>query len=425
MMSGPQVPASTTTQGRTIWVGGVEPWMNEAFISKAFGIVAAIDTVKVVRDKHSSFTPAGFAFIQFQEHAAAKAFVDRLDGNLFVSADGHRFKVNWAAYGIGEHKSSDVGASSIYVGNLDYHITDTQLLKVFTQRYSSAVSAKVSMDPHLNISRGYGFVRFRDAREAEEALVTMQGIQVAGKYMKIRRAEAYKRPTHFAGTKDFGAGPAAPPPPPNSAPTAPGHSIVIGGLYPGLSDYDVACQFGIFGCVYRAWANQERGVTVVEFRDRISAELAVQHLHEKTGVPAALADVCEHVRDANWGTGTREQAACQVQSYLKEQLDVVTSQPSKQHFHILLQDPLFVALFEEQLAAARGRSAAPWDAAAEAASAALLKMSWLLTDQPDLFAAQLDVNRMNGAAMPSVNSPGAFARGHFGLPESMRLAGLY
>ena len=43
--------AGAQTQSRTLWIGDVEPWMNEHHIAQQFNQIATVTSVKLIRDK--------------------------------------------------------------------------------------------------------------------------------------------------------------------------------------------------------------------------------------------------------------------------------------------------------------------------------------------------------------------------------------
>jgi RNA recognition motif-containing protein len=80
----------------TLWMGELEPWMDESFIKGVF-LSAAAETVnvKVIRDKNSG--NAGYCFVEFASaEAATKALT--LNGTA-VPNSTRQFKLNWASGG--------------------------------------------------------------------------------------------------------------------------------------------------------------------------------------------------------------------------------------------------------------------------------------------------------------------------------------
>lgn len=53
-----------TQETKTLWVGDIENWMDEGYISNMFNKVGAVSSVKIIRDK-SSGAPMGYGFVEF------------------------------------------------------------------------------------------------------------------------------------------------------------------------------------------------------------------------------------------------------------------------------------------------------------------------------------------------------------------------
>lgn len=82
-------------------------------------------------------------------------------------------------------------AKRLYVGNLPYSMTDTELQEVFA-RVGTVVDATVVMDRETGRSRGFGFVEMSDDAAADAALQQLNGAQVGGRTLRV--AEANPRP---------------------------------------------------------------------------------------------------------------------------------------------------------------------------------------------------------------------------------------
>ncbi|KNB42999.1 hypothetical protein JH06_3638 [Blastocystis sp. subtype 4] len=52
--------------------------------------------------------------------------------------------------------------------------------------FGTVISAKVIRDRTTGASKGYGFVNFRDAREAEKAIAAMNGKKVDGRELTVQ-----------------------------------------------------------------------------------------------------------------------------------------------------------------------------------------------------------------------------------------------
>ncbi|PQE20055.1 mRNA binding post-transcriptional regulator protein [Rutstroemia sp. NJR-2017a BVV2] len=186
----------------TLWMGELEPWIDENFIRSVwFGMGEQVN-VKMIRDKFSG--NAGYCFIDFSTPAAAAKALS-LNGSMIPNTS-RPFKLNWASGGGLADRRDDRGPEfSIFVGDLGPEVNEYVLVSLFQARFPSCKSAKIMTDPISGMSRGYGFVRFAEEGDQQRALTEMQGVYCGNRPMRISTAT----PKNKSG----GAGPAGMPMP--------------------------------------------------------------------------------------------------------------------------------------------------------------------------------------------------------------------
>jgi len=77
---------------------------------------------------------------------------------------------------------------NIYVGNLSYDLSETQLEEFFNQ-YGEVSSVKIITDHDTGRSKGFGFVEMSDKNEAENAISELDGKDVLGRNLKVNPAK--------------------------------------------------------------------------------------------------------------------------------------------------------------------------------------------------------------------------------------------
>jgi RNA recognition motif-containing protein len=82
--------------------------------------------------------------------------------------------------------------TKIFVGNLAYAVTETQLQQLF-ERQGTVKSAKVVCDKITGRSRGYGFVEMSSEDEARRAIETLNGTQFEGRTLIVNSAHPQER----------------------------------------------------------------------------------------------------------------------------------------------------------------------------------------------------------------------------------------
>ncbi len=75
----------------------------------------------------------------------------------------------------------------LYVGNLGWGVTETQLQELFTP-YGTVVSAQVIMDRDTGRSKGFGFVEMGTDEQAQAAIAGMHGQMVDGRSLTVNEA---------------------------------------------------------------------------------------------------------------------------------------------------------------------------------------------------------------------------------------------
>lgn len=85
----------------------------------------------------------------------------------------------------------------LYVGNLIYAVTDSELREMF-EEHGQVRSAQVVMDRDTGRSKGFGFVEMGDDQEARTAITALHGRDMGGRAMTVNEArpkEAGGRPS--------------------------------------------------------------------------------------------------------------------------------------------------------------------------------------------------------------------------------------
>ena len=75
----------------------------------------------------------------------------------------------------------------LYVGNLAYGVTDSQLEQLFAA-HGAVQSAQVIMDRDTGRSKGFGFVEMSSSAEAESAISALNGVEKDGRAMTVNEA---------------------------------------------------------------------------------------------------------------------------------------------------------------------------------------------------------------------------------------------
>ncbi|CAG8799504.1 46189_t:CDS:10, partial [Gigaspora margarita] len=264
----------------TLWMGELEPWMDESYIRQIWYQLGENVNVKFIRDKFTGAN-AGYCFVDFVSNAAAVKALSTVNGTL-IPGTSRVFKLNWASGGGLTDRKDDRGPEfSIFVGDLGPEVTEWMLVSVFQQRYPTCKSAKIMTDPMTGMSRGYGFVRFADEAEQQRALLEMQGSFCGNRPMRISTATP-KNKSGLPGT--FYQQPSQQAPILNQYNDPNNTTVFVGGLS-GVNSEEELRRFVInimynlgFGEITYVKIPPGKGCGFVQFVHRQSAEMAINQM---------------------------------------------------------------------------------------------------------------------------------------------------
>ena len=160
----------------TLWMGGIESWMNEEIIMKSFldcGIKPS--SIKMIKDKRLNLI-RNYCFINFDNMIEANKALIQLNGKKLPNANIN-FKLNWA-------NQNCEGNLNLYVGNLNPEIDDIELYNLFKERYPSVHHASIITDK--GISKGYGFIHFSEKEDYDKCLKEMDGYIFHKNALKVK-----------------------------------------------------------------------------------------------------------------------------------------------------------------------------------------------------------------------------------------------
>ena len=83
-------------------------------------------------------------------------------------------------------------SNKLFVGGLSWDTNDSSLMAAFST-HGDVTEAKVITDRDTGRSRGFGFVTFRDASEANAAISALDGTQLDGRAIRVNMAQEKSR----------------------------------------------------------------------------------------------------------------------------------------------------------------------------------------------------------------------------------------
>jgi RNA recognition motif-containing protein len=88
--------------------------------------------------------------------------------------------------------------NKLYVGNLSYNVTASQLEELFGQ-HGTIQSAEVISDRDTGRSKGFGFVEMGSDEEAQAAITALNGTQMDGRALTVNEAKPRAERPHGGG----------------------------------------------------------------------------------------------------------------------------------------------------------------------------------------------------------------------------------
>ncbi|XP_015747271.1 PREDICTED: RNA-binding protein 39-like isoform X1 [Acropora digitifera] len=159
----------------------IRPRDLEEFFSK----VGQVADVRIISDRNSRRSK-GIAYVEFTDRSAVPLAIN-LSGQKLLGAPimvmPTQAEKNRAA-AEAERLKNPPGPTRLYVGSLHFNITE-QMIKAIFEPFGTVESVQLIYDSETGRSKGYGFLQFKEAEAARQAMDQMNGFELAGRPMKV------------------------------------------------------------------------------------------------------------------------------------------------------------------------------------------------------------------------------------------------
>ncbi|XP_062189222.1 RNA-binding protein CP33, chloroplastic-like [Phragmites australis] len=175
-----------------LFVGNLPYSFTSDELSQAFSEAGRVDDAQIIYDKVTNRS-RGFAFVTMATAEEAAKGIQMFDGALL---GGRTARVNYPEVPRGGASKSvtmggrrrDDGTHKIYAGNLGWGVRADVLRAVF-EGQPGLLDARVIFERETSRSRGFGFVSFRTAEDAQAALEALDGVELEGRPLRLSLAE--------------------------------------------------------------------------------------------------------------------------------------------------------------------------------------------------------------------------------------------
>ncbi|KAH3668097.1 hypothetical protein OGAPHI_001851 [Ogataea philodendri] len=289
----PENPANTVPS-RTLWMGDIEPWWDEEFITQVWGATNKRVQVKVIKPRQNSMVQqlahSGYCFVEFETPEDAKDAL-KLNGTVIPNTTDKLFRLNWASAATLNSQIAQTPEYSLFVGDLSPATTEAHLLALFQTHFSTVKTVRVMTDPATGLSRCFGFVRFSSDEDRQKALAEMNGKWLDGRLIRVALAtpkhqnQPFRKHHQHPLELDPYQNPGLPPmgyyaaPQPATAFADPNNTTVfVGGLASNISEGTLFSLFEPYGEVVHVKVPPGKGCGFVKFTQRVDAERAIEQL---------------------------------------------------------------------------------------------------------------------------------------------------
>ncbi|KAG9066797.1 Protein phosphatase PP2A regulatory subunit B [Linnemannia hyalina] len=252
------VPAAAPTASASLYIGELDPSVNEAMLFEMFNSVGPVASIRVCRDAVTRRS-LGYAYVNFHNVADGERALETLNYTLIKN---RACRIMWSQRDPALRKT---GTGNIFIKNLDASIDNKALHDTFSA-FGNILSCKVATEEGQ--SKGYGFVHYETHEAAENAIKHVNGMLLNDKKVyvghhiakKERQSKVEEMKANFT-------------------------NVYIKNLDPEVTQEEVEVLFTKFGpvtsCVVSTDENgRSKGFGFINFENHEDAKRAVDELHD-------------------------------------------------------------------------------------------------------------------------------------------------
>lgn len=189
-------------------MSSLHPKVDERDLFEFFSAVGRVTDIRLIRDQRTRKSK-GLCYIEFAEKtsvADALSLNGQPIGSISVRIERTQAEKN--------HKAEAAGGAALrlLVGGLHFAVTDRDLALIFGE-VGTLDFVDLQRDPATKKSLGFGFVQYQKAIDAKTALLNLDGLEIAGRALKVRLADDAKAASASPAPVVVGPAPTQPPMP--------------------------------------------------------------------------------------------------------------------------------------------------------------------------------------------------------------------
>ncbi|KAF9946122.1 Protein phosphatase PP2A regulatory subunit B, partial [Modicella reniformis] len=252
------IPTTAPTSSASLYIGELDPSVNEAMLFELFNSVGPVASIRVCRDAVTRRS-LGYAYINFHNVADGERALEALNYTLIKNRP---CRIMWSQRDPALRKT---GTGNIFIKNLDISIDNKALHDTFSA-FGNILSCKVATEE--GASKGYGFVHYETHEAAENAIKHVNGMLLNDKKVYVGHHIARKeRQSKVEEMKSKFT------------------NIYIKNLDPEVTEEEVDVLFSNYGAITSCYIatdehNRSKGFAFVNFENHHDAQHAVDSLHD-------------------------------------------------------------------------------------------------------------------------------------------------
>ncbi|KAL0555480.1 hypothetical protein IC582_009427 [Cucumis melo] len=176
-----------------LFVGNLPFSVDSAQLAGLFESAGQVERVEVIYDKTTGKS-RGFGFVTMSTVDEVEAAAQQFNG---YELDGRSLRVNYgpppkrddSPFRGSRNASSFDNRNRVHVSNLAWGVDDLTLENLFREQ-GNVLEAKVVYDRDSGRSRGFGFVTYNSAEEVNNAIQSLNGVDLVGRSIRVTQAEA-------------------------------------------------------------------------------------------------------------------------------------------------------------------------------------------------------------------------------------------
>jgi polyadenylate-binding protein len=163
----PVVDESVADTSASLYVGELNPSVNEASLFEIFSPIGQVASIRVCRDAVSKKS-LGYAYVNYHKFDDGEKAIEDLNYNLI---EGRPCRIMWSQRDPYLRRNGD---GNIYIKNLHPAIDNKALHDTFSA-FGKILSCKVATDD-MGLSKCFGFVHYETAEAANAAIENVNGM---------------------------------------------------------------------------------------------------------------------------------------------------------------------------------------------------------------------------------------------------------